>query len=108
MPACAASNRGPVTLSGKSLIAGEPTASTDGTFTASGTLAHFEEASGEHVDRAVEAAAPACGAYRGRSADTRAAFLDRIALEIEASDELLAAAHVETALPMPRLAGERT
>ena len=42
---------------GKSLIAGTPVDATDGTFTAGGALAQFEEASGAHVDRALEAAA---------------------------------------------------
>ena len=45
--------------------------------------------------------------YRRLSADARAAFLDGIAAAIDASDDLIEAAHVETALPRQRLAGER-
>ena len=97
-----------MTLSGKNLIAGEPMDCADGTFTAGGALADFEEASREHLDRAVDAAARAFDAYRRLPADTRAAFLDRIAAAIEGNDDLIEAAHAETSLPAQRLAGERT
>jgi len=80
---------------------------TEGTFTARGALAQFEEASSGHIDRALNAAADAFDAYRHLAAAARAAFLDRIATEIEADDDLIEAAHVETALPKPRLIGER-
>ncbi|HEV8347585.1 MAG TPA: aldehyde dehydrogenase family protein [Vicinamibacterales bacterium] len=91
----------------KNLIAGEPVDATDATYTARGALAHFEEASSAHVDRALEAATQAVDPDRGLPPDARAAFVERIAAEIEASDELIKAAHVETALPTQRLAGER-
>ena len=95
-------------LTGKNLIAGEPVESADGTFTAGGELARFEEASAAHLDRALNAATGAFDAYRRLPADTRAAFLDRIAAAIEGNDRLIEVAHVETALPVPRLTGERT
>src|SRR5262245_18631569 len=94
-------------LIGKNLIAGVPVDATDASFTAAGALAHFDEASTAHVDRALAAATQAFDPYRSLPSDARAAFLERIAAEIEASDELIEAAHVETALPKPRLAGER-
>lgn len=94
-------------LTGKNLIACEPADSADGRFTAGGALAEFEEASGVHVDRALEAAESAFHHYRQLSAHTRAGFLDRIAEEIENSGGLVDAANAETALPPERLAGER-
>lgn len=92
---------------GRSLIAGTPVDATDGTFTAGGALAQFEEASSVHVDRALDAAGHAFDSCRALPSDPRAAFLDDIAAEIEADDELIDAAHVETGLPRQRLAGER-
>jgi NADP-dependent aldehyde dehydrogenase len=92
---------------GKNLIAGEAVDSTEGRFTAAGAVASFEEASAAHVDRALNAAASAFETYRHLTAEARAAFLDRIASNIEVSDELIELAHVETALPRARLAGER-
>jgi 2,5-dioxopentanoate dehydrogenase len=97
----------PDVLTGKNLVAGTAVDAADGRFTAAGTLAHFEEATGAHVDAAAEAAAGAFDAYRAIPADARAAFLERIATAIESNDELVTAAQAETALPLPRLAGER-
>jgi alpha-ketoglutaric semialdehyde dehydrogenase len=94
-------------LTGKSLIACAPSDSSAGRFTARGELAGFEEASSAHVDRALDAAAQAADAYRQFPAAARAAFLDRIAEELERVDGLLDAAHRETALPPERLTGER-
>ncbi len=94
-------------LLGKNLIAGEPVDASDGSFTARGALARFEETSIAHIDRALDAADRAVDPYRRLSADARAAFLDRIAHEIEATDDLIHAAHAETALPVQRLTGER-
>jgi NADP-dependent aldehyde dehydrogenase len=94
-------------INGKNLIAGEPADAAAGTFTARGALAQFEEASSAHVDRAVDAAVNAFDACRRLPADVRAAFLDRIAAEIEVNDEIIEVAHVETALPAQRLTGER-
>ena len=96
-------------LTGKNLIAGIPVDSDAGRFTAHGASTPVDEASAEHVDRAVTAADRAFEAYRQRPAAERAALLEQIAAEIEAlGDELLAVAHAETALPIAeRLAGER-
>ena len=94
-------------LTGKSLISCAPSDSAEGRFTAGGALAEFEEASGAHVDRALDAAANASQAYRRFPAEARAAFLDSIAEEIERVDGLLDAAQRETALPPERLAAER-
>jgi alpha-ketoglutaric semialdehyde dehydrogenase len=93
-------------LTGKNFIAGEPSDSADGRFSAGGALAEFEEASGAHVDRALEAAEEASLEYRRQPAEARATFLDRIAEAILQADGLLQAAHVETALPPERLAAE--
>jgi 2,5-dioxopentanoate dehydrogenase len=94
-------------LTGKNLIAGEPVDSSEGRFDAGGPLTQFEEASGAHVDQALEAAEAASHPYRSLTAGARAAFLDRIAGEIEQSIDLIEVAHLETALPPERLSGER-
>jgi hypothetical protein len=78
-------------LTGKNLVAGETVDAVNGGFTATGALAHFEEASRAHVDSAADASAGAFDAYRRMPADARAAFLDRIATAIEANDELIGA-----------------
>jgi alpha-ketoglutaric semialdehyde dehydrogenase len=94
-------------LTGKNLIAGEPSDSGDGRFTAGGALAEFEEGSAAHVDDALAAAEQASHDYRRLPAEARAAFLDLIADELERADGLLDAAHRETALPPERVAAER-
>jgi alpha-ketoglutaric semialdehyde dehydrogenase len=94
-------------LTGKTLIAGEPVDSPEGRFTAGGTLATFEEASGAHVDRALEAAESASHEFRQVTAEQRARFLDCIAEEVEHVGDLVNVANLETALPPERLAGER-
>ena len=70
----------------------------------------LHEATHDDIHAAVVAADRAFAAYRTLPADRRAAFLDQIAAEIEATgDTLLEVAHAETALPMAvRLTGERT
>ena len=94
-------------VTGENLIAGEVVDAGDGTFTAGGNLAIFDEASSALVNRAVAAAADAFDEYRRLPAEVRAAFLDSAATAIEANDELIDAARAETALPAQRLAGER-
>jgi len=94
-------------LTGKNLIAGEPVDSTDGCFSGPGALAQFEEASAGHVERALDASERAFHEYRRLPALARARFLDHIAEAVEHSDDLVEAAHVETALPLDRLTGER-
>jgi NADP-dependent aldehyde dehydrogenase len=93
---------------GKNIIACQPADSPDGRFIARGSLAEFEEASIQHVDRALDAAEEAFEEYRRFSPQDRAQFLDRVAEEIEKTgDDLLTAANIETALPLDRLAAER-
>jgi 2,5-dioxopentanoate dehydrogenase len=94
-------------LRGKNLIAGEPVDSAEGRFTAVGTRIEFEEASGAHVDRALAEAESVAHEYRQVTAGQRAGFLERIAEEIEHIGDLVDVAHLETALPPERLAGER-
>jgi len=94
-------------LTGKNLIAGVPVDAAEGRFASSGTLGAFEEASGGHVDCALDAAEYASHEYRHLPAAQRAGFLDRIAEEIEHIGDLVDVANLETALPPERLAGER-
>jgi 2,5-dioxopentanoate dehydrogenase len=94
-------------LTGKSLIAGAPVDSAGGRFTAAGAVHEFEEASEAHVERALDAAHGAAGAFRHAPPARRADFLECIADEIERAGDLLEVAHAETALPPARLAGER-
>ena len=98
-------------LHGKNIIAcqiAESIGSVE-TFAARGALATFEEATPQHIERAFEAAESARDPFRQFSPERRAAFLDRIAEEIEAlGDDLLIAANAETLLPIKeRLVGER-
>lgn len=68
----------------------------------------FTEATATDVVRAGEQAAEAFQTYRQLTGTAKADLLDRIATEIEAlGDELLQRAHLETALPIARLTGER-
>ena len=68
----------------------------------------FTEATAADVADACEQAADASQTYRQLPGTTKADLLDRIATEIEAlGDELLQRAHLETALPLARLTGER-
>ena len=68
----------------------------------------FHEASAAEVAEAMAAAASAFDDYRNRPAAQRAEFLERIAACIEdLGDALIERAQAETALPVPRLVGER-
>jgi NADP-dependent aldehyde dehydrogenase len=67
----------------------------------------FHSAAPEEVDRAVRLAADAFATYSQTSGKRRAAFLRRVADGFETHrQELAERAHLETALPMPRLLGE--
>ena len=67
----------------------------------------FYSATSNETDKAVELAAAAFPAYSRISNMARAAFLRRIATRIEAITEaLVERAHLETALPKPRLVSE--
>lgn len=97
-------------LHGKHLIAGEWVGGED-RFTsqpASGEAASFANAGAAEVDRAVRAAEEAFWSYSALTRAARAAFLERIAEEIEARGaDLTATGHAETGLPVARLEGER-
>ncbi|WP_406691614.1 aldehyde dehydrogenase family protein [Saccharopolyspora sp. ID03-671] len=68
----------------------------------------FAHGDASHVERACAAAAEAFGPYRRLPIVERAAFLERIADNIEkVGDELVERAHAESGLPVARLTGER-
>ena len=95
---------------GRHLIAGEWVEG-EGTFRSSpwtGEGRDFAVGSPALVDRAVQAAEAAFPAYAALSREARAAFLERIAEEIEARGEAITeVGHLETGLPRARLEGER-
>jgi alpha-ketoglutaric semialdehyde dehydrogenase len=67
----------------------------------------FRSATQQELDRAARLANEAFASYSQTSGKTRAAFLRRIADGLESHRDALAQrAHLETALPMPRLTGE--
>ena len=68
----------------------------------------FHGGNEQDVERACALAQDAFDSYRNTSPQQRAAFLDAVAEEIEAlGDALIVRAMQETALPRPRLEGER-
>ena len=68
----------------------------------------FHAADAAAIDRACDAAAHAFDAFRDSSLEERAGLLESIADNIAAiGDELIVRAMAETALPRPRLEGER-
>ena len=97
-------------LTGKHLIAGEWVAG-DATFLSSpatGEALAFAVGTPAHVDRAVQAAEAAFETYSQTTREERAAFLEKIADEIEArGPEVTAIGTSETGLPAARLEGER-
>lgn len=104
----------PNTLNGQQFIGSMATADSSELFqginpaTGEPLSGDFHEATEAEVARACELAAEAFQTYRQCSGADKALFLERIADEIEAlGDELLQRAHAETALPLPRLTGER-
>jgi len=101
-------------LHGKNIINGDAVATSAKTFTAVNPATAtvltpaFHEASLGDADRAAQAAAAAYATYRRTTPEARAAFLERIAAEIEAlGDALIQRANAETGLPEARLQGER-
>lgn len=101
-------------LHGKNIINGLAEASSGKVFTAvnpasaTALAPNFHEASMMDADRAARAAHEAYATYRRTTPEARAAFLERIASEIEAlGDELIQRANAETGLPEARLQGER-
>ncbi len=97
-------------LTGKQLIAGD-WVSGETTFRSSpatGEALAFSQGTAGDVDRACVAAEAAFGVYSSLPRATRAAFLDRIADEIEARGaDITAIGTAETGLPAARLDGER-
>ena len=97
-------------LTGHHLIAGDWIANT-ATFLSSpatGTPHAFSVGTPAHIDAAARAAEAAFPAYAATTRDQRAAFLDRIADEIEARGaEITEIGTAETGLPTARLEGER-
>ena len=97
-------------FTGKHLIAGAWVAG-DETFPnapVSGDAMHFAMGTPALVDRACTAAAEAFATYGRTTREARAAFLERIADEIEArGEDITAIGTAETGLPAARLAGER-
>jgi alpha-ketoglutaric semialdehyde dehydrogenase len=68
----------------------------------------FHEATPEEIDGSMKVAERAFVEYQQRTGKQRAAFLNAIATELEAlGDELIERAVLETALPTPRIIGER-
>lgn len=97
-------------LSGKHYIAGE-WISSDGRFESqpvSGEPVSFCVGTPDLVDQAVNAAEDAFERYAETSRESRAAFLDKIADEIDArGDAITEIGSAETGLPAARLQGER-
>ncbi|MBP1807288.1 aldehyde dehydrogenase (NADP(+)) [Rubellimicrobium aerolatum] len=95
---------------GRHLIAGEWVAG-EGTFRSSpwtGEGRDFALGSPALVDRAAQAAEAAFPAFSALTREARAAFLERIAQEIEARGPAITEiGHLETGLPRARLEGER-
>ncbi|MFS2201831.1 aldehyde dehydrogenase family protein, partial [Pseudomonas sp. Pseusp3] len=68
----------------------------------------FHQATTDEVNAAAQAAATAYPTFRNLSAARRAGFLDAIATELEALDEVfISLVCQETALPAARIQGER-
>jgi NADP-dependent aldehyde dehydrogenase len=102
-----------MTLSGQSLI-GSRRGSQDGKSfqaanpqTGSALEPAYFSATHAEIEEAAQLAADAFATYSQASGKTKAAFLRRIADGLDAHrEELAERAHLETALPMPRLLGE--
>jgi NADP-dependent aldehyde dehydrogenase len=97
-------------LTGKHLIAGQwvAGAATFHSSPATGEALIFSVGTPAHVDAAAKGAEAAFPSYSALSREQRAAFLDRIADEIEARGaEITAIGTSETGLPAGRLEGER-
>ena len=99
-----------MTFQGKHLIAGDWVGSDD-TFSSTpvtGTPISVSKGTPAQVDEAAQAAEAAFPAYAATTRETRAAFLEAIADEIEArGDTITEIGTAETGLPAGRLEGER-
>jgi NADP-dependent aldehyde dehydrogenase len=103
-----------MTFNGNLLIAGKEVRGSNGEFyateasTGKSLPVSFGGASPDQVEAATIEAWEAFGSYRDTDLESRAAFLEGIAEEIEAiGDELIVRAMSETGLPRGRLEGER-
>jgi NAD-dependent aldehyde dehydrogenases len=103
-----------VNITGENLIAGDPSSEGGIRFRGIDPRTHLEvepaftEATSGEVDRAVARAVEVFPNYSQTSPATRAAFLRAIADELIAlGPALIERAHLETALPIARLEGER-
>lgn len=98
-----------LTLTGANFIQGQPShLGSDQVPTHRGDGPATYTATSAEVEQAAKAAEEAFPIYAAKTAAERAAFLDKIAEEIEAlGDGLLTLTNVETALPLARLTGER-
>jgi alpha-ketoglutaric semialdehyde dehydrogenase len=103
-----------VNITGENLVAGAPSTEGGIRFRGIDPRTHFEvepaftEATSGEVDRAVTLAVAAFPSYSQAPASARANFLRAIADELIAlGRELIDRAHLETALPIARLEGER-
>ncbi len=103
-----------MTISGVSLVAGDAVQGTGAEFhavdpnTGAALAPVFRDAGPEHVDHACRTAAEAFQHYAESPPEQRAHLLRGIADEIEGlGDALVQRAHLETALPVTRLEGER-
>ncbi len=101
-------------LTGHSIIAGQGTPGSAGTFRAVDPATGDEigpevsTLSTQQLTSATRAAAEAFPVFRATSPNDRASFLEAIAEEIEAiGDALIETAHAESGLPVARLTGER-
>ena len=101
------------TLTGQMIIAGEPVTGTGAEVrgfdpATAGTLdPAYRHGDDSHVDAACAAASAAFGPYRATTSEQRAAFLEKIADNIEAvRDVLVPRAVAESGLPQARIAGE--
>lgn len=95
---------------GRHLIAGDWVSNSETFFNApvSGAPMPFSAGTVDHVDAACRAAEAAFAAYGATSRESRAAFLDAIAEEIEArAEDITWIGCLETGLPQARLEGER-
>jgi 2,5-dioxopentanoate dehydrogenase len=98
------------TPKGKHLIAGNWVLSeqTFSNMPVAGEVALFPEGTPDDIDKAARAAEDAFWAFSATTRDERAAFLNKIADEIEArADEITEIGTQETGLPAARLQGER-
>jgi 2,5-dioxopentanoate dehydrogenase len=103
-----------MTMTGEMLIGATAVRGTETTFyginpaTGASLDPAYQGSTAADVDRACALAEAAFDTYRSTSPEQRATFLESIAAGLEAlGDELIERAHLETALPIARLQGER-